>query len=110
MAATKKQTQAESQVQHLQLQLAEAQKLHAQVSSLLRLQLQQAEANQAAAEEAQAAAEEAQAAGVAGRAEADAQIRAAKEVTKQLQQQVQEQVVSHVSQMGQLKVTEGSFT
>jgi len=84
---------AERQLQDLQQQLTESQKLHKQLLQSLQLQQQQAEADKEGAKTAQAAAE-------ASRVEADEQARMAGDVIKQLQ----EQAAAHDAQVHALKV------
>ncbi len=88
---------AERQLQDLQQQLTESQKLHKQLLQSLQLQQQQAEADKEGAKTAQAAAE-------ASRVEADEQARMAGDVIKQLHQQLQEQAAAHDAQVHALKV------
>lgn len=88
----------EHQLQHLQQQLTDSQKLHKQLPQSLQLQQQQqAEADREGAKAAQSAAE-------ASRVEADEQARLAEDVIKQLRQQQQEQAAAHDAQVHVLKV------
>ncbi|KAL0044127.1 hypothetical protein WJX82_011396 [Trebouxia sp. C0006] len=87
---------AEHQLQDLQQQLTDSQKLHKQLLQSLQLQQQQVEADREGAKAAQSAAE-------ASRVEADEQARMADDVIKQLRQQLQEQAASHDAQVHALK-------
>lgn len=89
---------AEHQLQDLQQQLAESQKVYKQLLQSVQLQQQhQAEADREGAKAAQSAAE-------ASRVEADEQARMAEDVIKQLRQQLQEQAAAHDAQVHALKV------
>ena len=88
---------AEHQLQDLQQQLTDSQKLHKQLLQSLQLQQQRVEADREGAKAAQSAAE-------ASRVEADEQARMADDVIKQLRQQLQEQAASHDAQVHALKV------
>ncbi len=94
---------AEHQLQDLQQQLTDSQKLHKQLLQSLQLQQQQqAEADRKGAKAAQSAAE-------ASRVEADEQARIANDVIKQLRQQLQEQAAAYDAQVHALKVILSCF-
>ncbi|KAL0040006.1 hypothetical protein WJX79_002071 [Trebouxia sp. C0005] len=95
--ADKRTMLAEHQLQDLQQQLAESQKVYKQLLQSVQLQQQhQAEADREGAKAAQSAAE-------ASRVEADEQARMAEDVIKQLRQQLQEQAAAHDAQVHALK-------
>ena len=85
------------QLQNLQQQLAESQKLHKQLRQSLQLQQQQAEADKEGAKAVQAAAE-------ASMVEADEHDKVAGDIIKQLHQQLQEQAAAHDAQVHAMKV------